>query len=91
MARRYSIAEARQLFTHLVREAESGRSFEITRRGRAVAVIVSASEYARLAEARPSFAEAVDSFRESMASDERLTAADFRSLRSREGGRDVEL
>ena len=63
MARRYSIAEARQEFARLVRRVERGRPLEITRRGRPVAVLMSASEYPRLAGERPSFAEAVRALR----------------------------
>ena len=63
MARRYSIAEARQEFARLVRRVERGRPLEIARRGRPVAVLMSASEYLRLAGERPSFAEAVRALR----------------------------
>jgi prevent-host-death family protein len=91
MGRRYSIAEARQLFTQLVREAESGRSFEITRRGRPVAVIVSAAGFARLQGARSSLADAIESFRENAEPGDLLSAADLRNLRSRDTGREVAM
>ena len=43
-----SIAEAKSRFAELVHQAESGHPVRITRRGRAVAVLVSEADYARL-------------------------------------------
>lgn len=49
MSTTYSIAEARNQFTALVRDAEeSNQPVQVTRRGQPVAVILSAEEYARL-------------------------------------------
>ena len=48
----YSIAEARNHFTALIRQAEEG-PIHITRRGESVAVISSASEYERLSAYQP--------------------------------------
>lgn len=89
--RRYSVAEARQRFTELVRSVERGRPLEITRRGRPVAVLVSASEYARMAGAEASFSEALEAFRE--ATDPKLLRGPdpFVKLRDRSPGRDVAL
>jgi prevent-host-death family protein len=54
MATSYSIAEARNQFAALVRDAEeSNRPVEVTRRGQPVAVILSAEEYARLLANQP--------------------------------------
>lgn len=44
----YSIAEARDRFTQLVHKVEAGDTVEVTRRGRRVAVLVSAEAYDRL-------------------------------------------
>lgn len=60
---RRSIAEARRHLPGLVREAESGRTVELTRRGKPVAVLVGLDRYRRLASARPTFTEAYDAFR----------------------------
>ena len=49
MTTTYSIAEARNQFTALVRDAEaSNRPVYVTRRGQPVVVILSAEEYAHL-------------------------------------------
>lgn len=54
MAASYSIAEARDQFAALVRDAEeSNQPVQVTRRGRPVAVILSAEEYARLLANQP--------------------------------------
>lgn len=50
----YSIAEARNRFAELVREAEETKKpVQVTRRGQPVAVILSAEEYARLLSNQP--------------------------------------
>ena len=48
----FSIAEAKSRFAQLVHQAESGGPVRITRRGRAVAVLVSEADYARLSAPR---------------------------------------
>jgi prevent-host-death family protein len=54
MAVSYSIAEARNQFAALVRDAEeSNQPVQVTRRGQPVAVILSAQEYARLLANQP--------------------------------------
>lgn len=44
----FSIAQAKAQFAQLVQQAEAGQPVRITRRGRAVAVVLSDAEYARL-------------------------------------------
>lgn len=44
MDKTYSIAEARNDLSHVVREAEAGRPVTLSRRGRAVAVVVSTAQ-----------------------------------------------
>ena len=54
MATSYSIAEARNQFAALVRDAEeSNQLVQVTRRGQPVAVILSAQEYACLLANQP--------------------------------------
>lgn len=63
MDRTCSIAEARNDLSGVVREAEAGRPVTLSRRGRPVAVVVSASDYARVASKRRTVADAIDEFR----------------------------
>lgn len=62
MTKRWSIAEARSNLPNLVREAESGRPVELTRRGEPVAVLVGRRDYERLAASRRSFSAAYAAF-----------------------------
>lgn len=63
MDKTYSIAEARNDLSGVVREAEAGRPVTLSRRGRPVAVVVSAEAFSRLAGRHCSLAEAIDGFR----------------------------
>lgn len=60
-----SIAEARNTFTRLIRQAEDGEPVHITRRGEPVAVLVSSEEYERLqsGEPRKDFWQAMEDWR----------------------------
>ena len=58
MSRRHSIAEARNNLPTLVREAESGKPVELTRRGESVAVLLGRKDYERLARRSRRFSEA---------------------------------
>lgn len=60
--RRYSLAEARDHLTAIVRDVEMTAAVELTRRGRPVAVILSVDEYRRLVSPGGSFAAALDRF-----------------------------
>lgn len=96
MLKRYSIAEARRNLPSLVDEAESGSEVELTRRGKAVAVVVSVEAYERLKLQRGSFGEAYKAFREKypssrVAGGEALGPKYFRWLRDKTRGRKVEL
>jgi len=51
MNKRVSIAEAKNEFTSLVREAEAGKPIDVTRRGKRVAVLMSADAAERLTNA----------------------------------------
>ncbi len=48
-----SVAEAKARLTGLIHQVEDGEAVHITRRGKAVAVLVSESEYAALQARRP--------------------------------------
>jgi prevent-host-death family protein len=64
MSKRYSVAEAKNQLPALIHEVEQGGPIEITRHGRAVAIVVSVSEYGHLRDARPDLWEAYRSWRE---------------------------
>jgi prevent-host-death family protein len=87
--RSLSIAEARTKFPSIVHDAERGTPVEITRRGKPVAVLVSAAAYQRLRAARPRFWDAVLSFRQREAVERTgLDAGDLADLRDPSPGRD---
>ena len=64
MSRSYSIAEARDNFTSIVRDAEKTSAIQLTRRGEPVAVLLSIDEYRRLRAGKKSFWEAYSGFRD---------------------------
>ena len=63
MTKRYSIAEARQDFAAVVKQAEEEAVIQITRRGRTVAVLMSLQEYESLSSGRVNFWQAYSDFR----------------------------
>jgi prevent-host-death family protein len=83
----YSIAEARNDLSGVVREAEAGRPVTLSRRGRPVAVVVSASEFARLAPQRRAVAAAIDDFRREHGAS--LDDADWLPARDASAGRNA--
>ena len=62
MTDRCSIAAARRDLPALVREAEAGGTVELTRRGKAVAIIVGCRRFKRLVPSRRGFIEAYGEF-----------------------------
>jgi len=64
MTKKYSIAEARHHFAALVHEVEDAHTVEITRRGEAVAVVLSMEAYQRLLSPKQDFWEAYETLRE---------------------------
>jgi prevent-host-death family protein len=90
MARKLSIAEARDHLTGIVRDVERGKRVELTRRGKRVAVLVSCDEYDRLRTARPSVAAALKTWRARLPRDfEPLRDDEVRSWRDASPGREV--
>ena len=93
MTDKHSIAEARTNLPRLVREAESGKAVELTRRGEAVAVLIGRRQYERLVGRYRSFFDAYEEF----AKDVDLTNLDFdpdelfAGTRDETVGRDVRL
>jgi prevent-host-death family protein len=63
MSKTYSIAEARSRLSEIVNRAEAGKATELTRRGKKVAVVVSAQDFERFSGKQPTFSELFDRFR----------------------------
>ncbi|MEL6139232.1 MAG: type II toxin-antitoxin system Phd/YefM family antitoxin [Cyanobacteria bacterium J06628_6] len=89
----YSIAQAKDKLTQIIRAAEAGNSVEITRRGEPVAVILSIAEYQKLQQPRPNFGEAVQEFRRYIAAEGIEIDPDeiYGDIRDRSPGREVDL
>jgi prevent-host-death family protein len=85
----YSIADARNHLTRLVREVEQGGSVGLTRRGRLVAVVVSEPEYRRLSADGAGLRQALRSFLKLRPPGGVLTARQAAALRDRRPGRTV--
>ncbi len=92
MTKSYSLATARSHLAEVIDELEASGEIELTRRGRRVAVLVSADRYARLRGDPPSFTDALARFRERFEpADVGLAASWATSLRDRRGARKVAL
>ncbi len=92
MAKRYTIAEARQSLAAIVHELEKRSPIEITRRGEPVAILLSLQEYQRLAIPRTGFWQAYEAFRKSVNPVDLDIPADiFGDVRDRSQGRDIRL
>ena len=63
MPKAYTIASARAKLADIVDEVEAGSDIELTRRGKKVAVVMSAAKYARLRGERVAFMAAYETFR----------------------------
>ncbi|MBE0409902.1 MAG: type II toxin-antitoxin system Phd/YefM family antitoxin [Anaerolineales bacterium] len=89
--KRYSIAEARDRFTYILREIEKEPAVEITRRGEPVAVLLSWREFHRL-KTQKNFWDAYSSFREQFdLSTLAISPEVFSGVRDRYPGRQVKL
>ena len=92
MSKRYSIAEARSNLPTLVDQAEAGGEIELTRRGHAVAVLISPRQLERLRNDRPRFVDAYKAFlRKHSLEDIGIESDVFQSARKRDSGRKVSL
>lgn len=93
MRKQQSIAEARSNLPQLVRQAESGASIELTRRGEGVAVLIGRKEYERLATRSRRFSEAWREFTSEVELSDLAIDPDeiFGDLRDKQPGREVGL
>ena len=91
----YSIADARNKFTALIRDVEkTARPVEITRRGEPVVVILSTEEYARLLgqQKKQGFWQAYMDWRDKWQVDEWEEESDpFADVRDQSPGREIDL
>jgi prevent-host-death family protein len=92
MAKSYSIASARAKLANIVDEVEAGSEVELTRRGKKVAVVMSAARYARLQGERAAFMTAYETFRATHDLADAGIGADWaRGLRQKDVGRPVKM
>ena len=93
MTERYSIAEARRNLPRLVHEAERGKAVELTRRGEAVAMLISRRRFEQQASNHSGFTEAYGTFAESIGLAKLDLDPDrlFSEVRADTQGRDVQL
>jgi prevent-host-death family protein len=91
MSKSFSIAEAKNRLPELVRSAEQDETIQLTRRGKPVAVLLSAQRYERLQKGKVDFWEAYLAFRQRYNLDELDLDPDviFADVRDRSPGRDV--
>lgn len=93
MAKRQSIAEARSSLPSLVREVESGKAVELTRRGEPVAVLIGRQQYVRLTSRQRRFSEAYGEFTRDIDLEELAMDPEeiFAGVRDEIRGREVDL
>lgn len=93
MSKQHSITEARMKLPGLVREAESGKAVELTRRGEGVAVLIGRKQYERLISRSRRFTEAWDDFSREVALTELEIDPDevFAGARGGAPGRNADL
>jgi prevent-host-death family protein len=93
MTTTYSIAEARDQFTALIRQVEQKKqAVQVTRRGETVAVILSAAEYEllQLQQAQQDFWHSYQTWRQTWQVDEWEDDRDpFTGIRDQSAGREV--
>lgn len=91
MLKSYSIADARNHFTEIVRDVEQETTIELTRRGKPVAILLSAQEYERLKKGRIDFWDTYLAFRKRYQLDEIDIDVDniFANVRDRSPGREM--
>jgi prevent-host-death family protein len=92
MPKSYSIAGARARLAKIVDEVEAGSEVELTRRGKKVAIVMSAARYARLRGERVAFMTAYETFRANHdLAEAGLDPSWARELRQKDVGRPVKM
>jgi prevent-host-death family protein len=90
MAKQYSIAAARDQLPALVHEAERGKHIRLTRRGKAVALLISVADYERLSSQRTDVWDKLQDFRSKHDLSDLDTDQIFENVRDRSPGRDFD-
>ncbi|MBM4355906.1 MAG: type II toxin-antitoxin system Phd/YefM family antitoxin [Deltaproteobacteria bacterium] len=92
MKTEYSVAEARDQLARLLRVIEAGDHVHITRRGKKIAVLLSAREFEQLRERSVGFGVALAAFRAGKQGRAAVVDDAFlEGLRDEGGGREVDL
>ena len=92
MTKTYTIASARAKLSDIVDQVEAGSDIELTRRGKKVAVVMSASRYSRLRGEQVAFMTAYEAFRARHdLAEAGLPPSWSRGLRARDVGRPVKF
>jgi prevent-host-death family protein len=92
VSKSYSVADARAHLPDILDDVEAGKDVQLTRRGRAVALVLSPQRYDMLRSERTNFGDAFRAFLGRHASEEIGLEPDFfGSIRDREPGRRVRL
>jgi len=92
MAKQISISEAKNKLPSIVHYVEKGPHIELTRRGKPVAILLSAREYERLSRRYGGFWAALSQLRQAIKDEQvEITDEDFQDLRDRSSGRKVKL
>lgn len=87
----FSIAEARNRFTAIIRGLKHYPLVEVTRRGKPVAVLLSIEEYNRLAGQRSRFWDAYQAFRAQTPFEALDTEPEIFAVRDPSPGREISL
>lgn len=87
-----TIAEAKNKLYSIIRLVEQGFPVRLTRRGRAVAVMLSVGQYDRLSRGSEGYWKALESFRNQMKVENvQISDTDFEGLRDDACGREVQM
>ena len=85
---KYAVSELKAHLTQALREVEEGKTIEVTRHGKSVAVLIAKSDYENLTSPSPSFTLSLRTLRESPKFTP-LDEDDFIDLRDKNAGREV--
>ncbi len=92
MDKQFSIAEAKNKLPAIIHDVEHGPPATLTRHGTPVAVVISIRQYEAMAQHKSNLWNAIVKFRQSVQADGDLfSEADFKNLRDKSPGREVNL